>query len=218
MWYEYCLLQLSFDFHCHGVPFPFPHFQSVYIPRSELGLMYNIYTSCFYFCIQSASLYLLVGAFNLFMFKVTLNMYILIVILLLVLNLWLSFFFPLMIRWLYLVLWLYCFFLLCMYPLWIFIFWFPCRFDIAVYIHAKLFSVVSLNFKCISNILYMCCLLTVAGFDTVFVCGWFLPLLSVFLYWWDFPFGNFLFLLVAFLSKEVPLAFDIKLFGGPELS
>ena len=46
-----------------------PHFQSVCVPRSEVGLCrQHMYGSYFY--IHSASLCLLVGAFNPFTFKV----------------------------------------------------------------------------------------------------------------------------------------------------
>ena len=43
VWYEYC--SSSFDFHLHGTPFP-THFQSVCVPRSEVGLFceQNVYT------------------------------------------------------------------------------------------------------------------------------------------------------------------------------
>ena len=54
----------------------------------------HIYGSCFY--VHSASLCLLVGAFSLFTFKVIINMYVLIVILKIVLDLFLLVFFSLL--------------------------------------------------------------------------------------------------------------------------
>ena len=78
------LLQLSFHLHLHGIFFPSPHFQSVCVSRSEEGLCrQHIYGSCF--CIHSASLCLLVGAFNPFTFKVVIDMYVPITIFLIVL-------------------------------------------------------------------------------------------------------------------------------------
>ena len=69
--------------------FPSPHFQSVCVPRSEVGLCrQHIYRSCF--CIHSASLCRLVGAFNPFTFKVIIDMYALIAVLLIVLDLFLG--------------------------------------------------------------------------------------------------------------------------------
>ena len=47
-----------------------PYFQSVSVPRSEIGDNYT-YGSCV--CIHSASLCLLVGAFNLFTLKVIID-------------------------------------------------------------------------------------------------------------------------------------------------
>ena len=60
-------------------------------------------------------------------------------------------------------------------------------------INKSVLSCWSFNFKCISNILRLCSpLLTIAGFDIIFMCGWFpnftvcLPLLV------SFPIRNFL--------------------------
>ena len=51
------------------------HFQSICVLRSEVGfLRWRIYGSCF--CIHSASLCLLVGAFNPFKFKVIIDIYV----------------------------------------------------------------------------------------------------------------------------------------------
>ena len=62
------LLQLLFNFHSHVIPFPFTCFQSVCIPRSDVGLRWwHIYGSCF--CIHSACLFLLVGGFFLFLLR-----------------------------------------------------------------------------------------------------------------------------------------------------
>ena len=56
--------------------FPSSHFQSVCIFRSEVGFLWTayVYGSCF--CIHSASLCLLVEAFNPFTFKVITDMYV----------------------------------------------------------------------------------------------------------------------------------------------
>ena len=60
-----------------------PHFQSVCVPRSEVGLCrQHMYGSYFY--IHSASLCLLVGAFNPFTFKVIIDIYVPIAIFLIV--------------------------------------------------------------------------------------------------------------------------------------
>ena len=54
----------------------------MYVPH----LLYTVYIygSGSYFCILSASLYLLIGAFSPFIFKVIVNMYVLLAILLIV--------------------------------------------------------------------------------------------------------------------------------------
>ena len=57
--------------------FPSPYFQSVCVPRSEIGLSQTAYGVVLFFCICSASLCLLVGAFNPFIFEVIINIYIL---------------------------------------------------------------------------------------------------------------------------------------------
>jgi len=68
---------------CMEYLFPPPHFQSVCVPGSEIGsYKQHIYRFCF--CIHSGSLCLLVGAFNLLIFKVVINMYIPITIFLIV--------------------------------------------------------------------------------------------------------------------------------------
>ena len=54
--------------------FPALHFQSVCVPRSEVGLLETAYIGVL-FCIHSASLCLLVGAFNSFTCKVIIDMY-----------------------------------------------------------------------------------------------------------------------------------------------
>ena len=52
---------------------PFPHFQSLCVPASKwVSSRQHVYGSYFY--IHLASLYLLVGAFNLFAFKVIIDM------------------------------------------------------------------------------------------------------------------------------------------------
>ena len=79
-------LQFSFDFHLHGILFPSPHFQSVCVSSSKVTVCVQ---SCF--CMHSLSLYLLLGVFKLFIFKVTIDMYILIAIWSVVLFLWVFF-------------------------------------------------------------------------------------------------------------------------------
>ena len=94
------LLQPSFDFHLHGKSFFFhPLTFSLYV---SLGLKWvshrqHIYGSCF--CIHSASLCLLVGAFNPFTFKVIIDMYVPITIFLIVLGLFL--FIYIWLRWVF---------------------------------------------------------------------------------------------------------------------
>ena len=67
--------------------FPFSHFHSVCVLRSKVHLIESayMYRSCF--CIHSASLCVFVEAFNPFAFKVVTDMYVLIAILLIVLDL-----------------------------------------------------------------------------------------------------------------------------------
>ena len=68
---------------CMEYNFPSSHFQSICILRSEVvSCRQHIYGSCF--CIHSASLYLLVGAFNPFTFKVIIDIYVPIAIFLIV--------------------------------------------------------------------------------------------------------------------------------------
>ena len=62
------------------------HFQFVCVPRSEMALLSTAYMGiCFR--IHSASLCFLLGAFNSFTFKVIINLYIIIAILLITLDL-----------------------------------------------------------------------------------------------------------------------------------
>ena len=134
-----------------------------------------------------------------FIFKVIINMYVLIAILLHVLDLFsqvffLAFLFCSLLLWFndYIQYYVWIdFFFLCVHLLYIFDLKFPWSFDITVYIHI-FFYVAGLNFKCISNILYLYnTLFTIAGFDIIFVCEWFttfticLPLLV------SFPIHNF---------------------------
>ena len=103
---------------------PSSHFQFVCVPRIEVGLLKTAYYgSCF--CIHSASLCLLVGAFSPLTFKVIIDMYVLIATLLIALDLFLLLFFsslhllfsPLVVWWLSLVLYLSWFFLLVCVPI-----------------------------------------------------------------------------------------------------
>ena len=83
VWYEdyyssFLLLPI-----CMEYIFPSPHFQSICVFRSEVGLLQTaIYGSCIY--IHSASLCLLVRAFNPFTFKVIIDIYVPIAIFLIV--------------------------------------------------------------------------------------------------------------------------------------
>jgi len=60
---------------CMEYLFPFPHFSFVCVSRSEVSCRQHVYGSCF--CIQSASLCLLVGAFRQFKIKIIIEMYLL---------------------------------------------------------------------------------------------------------------------------------------------
>ena len=62
--------------------FSVPHFQSLRVPRSKVGILYGSY-----FYVHSASPCILVGAFNPFSFKVIIGMYVPITIFLIVLGL-----------------------------------------------------------------------------------------------------------------------------------
>ena len=138
-------------------------------------------------------------------------------------NLFLLFFSCLLLFSFFVVLWLFldyfcvwiAFFIhLCVYLLKVFGLWLPWSFDIGVYIYTILFlSCWSLNCKCISSIMHLYpFLITIAGFDIIFVCGRFI-LLYVCLYCWTFSFAIFLLLVVAFYfqSREFTLAFIAKL-------
>ena len=64
---------LSFVFLLHGI-FPVPHFQSVCVPRFEVGLIVDsIYRGLILYPL--GSLRLLFGEFNPFMFKVIIDKY-----------------------------------------------------------------------------------------------------------------------------------------------
>ena len=84
------LHQLSL--HLHEIAFAFPWFQTGCVPKFErVSYRQYVYGSCF--SIHSTRLCLLAGAFNLFAFKVTDNIYVLIATLLIVLDLFLWAFF-----------------------------------------------------------------------------------------------------------------------------
>ena len=86
---EYCHSSFLLIYIFMDTFFPSPHFQSVCVPRSEVGLLQTAYIwVCF--CIHSASLCLLVGAFNPFTLKIIIDMKVLIAILLIVLDLFLK--------------------------------------------------------------------------------------------------------------------------------
>ena len=94
VWYEYCYLSFLLISICMEYLFWTPHFQSVYVPRSEVGLLQIAYIWVL-FLIHVASLCLLVWVFNSFTCKVIIDTYVLIAILLIVLDLFCrSFFFP----------------------------------------------------------------------------------------------------------------------------
>ena len=86
VWHEYCYS--SFLLISIGIKylFPSPHFQSACIPRSEVGFLETAYTQVLFLYSFSQSVFL-VGACNLFTFKVIINICILVVILLIVLDL-----------------------------------------------------------------------------------------------------------------------------------
>ena len=141
----------------------------------------HIYGSCF--CIHSASLCLLVGAFSPLTFKVIIDLYVLIAILLIALDLFLLLFFsfllllfsPLVVWWLSLVLYLRWFFLfvcVSMVDFWFAVilkFWYKSlsTFEIVL-------SCCSLNCKCISSVLHLYpTLLMISDFGGTIVHGWF---------------------------------------------
>ena len=75
LWYEYCYSSFLLISICMEYFFLSPQFKSVCVPRPELvPCRQHIYGSCF--CIHSASLCLLVGAFNPFTIKVVIDMYV----------------------------------------------------------------------------------------------------------------------------------------------
>ena len=93
--------------------FPYLHFRSVCITRSKVGLLEIAYIC--YFCICSASVCLLVGAFSPLTFKVIIATYVLMGIFLVLFNLFLQVFFsslpfffsPLVVLWLFRLLFLF---------------------------------------------------------------------------------------------------------------
>ena len=210
------LLLISFNFHLHVISSSIPSL-SVYICPWGLKLVsckQHICESCF--CIYSASPCLLVGTLNPFTFRVIMDKYIFIAILLIAfaLLLWVFFsFFPsLVICWLFLVLCLDCFFFF--YGVSIIVFWFavPIRFG---YYHLCVYRIVwgggSFILEFIFNVLHLSSpLLMPASFDIIFVNGWF----SIFLLFsslpvsfliWNFLFFSFFFFFWLHLRHmEVP--------------
>ena len=75
---EYCHCPFPLIHMCMDSPFPFLHFQSVFVPRPEADLLKTtcIQVLCFYPFSQSVSF----GAVNLFMFKVIIDIHVLITI------------------------------------------------------------------------------------------------------------------------------------------
>ena len=72
------LLHISFDFYFYGIPFSIPSLSVCYVSVDLKWVSSSIYMGLFK--ILSASLHLLVGAFNLFTIKVIIGMYVLIAI------------------------------------------------------------------------------------------------------------------------------------------
>ena len=79
VWFKYLLLQLSFNFHLHGIPLSLP-FQSVCNSIPEVGLWYT--AICMGLIVSMQPPMSLGGTFSLFTFKIVINMYILTAILL----------------------------------------------------------------------------------------------------------------------------------------
>ena len=69
-WYEYCYSSFIFTSICMEYLFPSPHFQSVYVPRSEVGFLWAAYTQFLFLHPFSQSI-----SFKCFTFKVVINMY-----------------------------------------------------------------------------------------------------------------------------------------------
>ena len=86
--YEYCYSSFLLISICMEYLFPSLHFQSVCVPRSEVGLLSTAHIWVL-FCIHSPSLCLLVRAFNPYTFKVIIYMYVPITIFLIALCLFL---------------------------------------------------------------------------------------------------------------------------------
>ena len=81
VWYEDCYSSILLLSICMEYIFPSSNLQSIHVFRSQVGRQ-HICGSCF--CIHSASLCLLVGAVNLFTFKVIINVFVFIAIFLIV--------------------------------------------------------------------------------------------------------------------------------------
>ena len=73
-WYEYRYSSFIFTSICMEYLFPSPHFQSVYVPRSEVGFLWAAYTQFLFLHPFSQSI-----SFKCFTFKVVINMYVFIV-------------------------------------------------------------------------------------------------------------------------------------------
>ena len=100
VWYEDCYSSFPLLPICIECIFPSSHFQSICVLRSEVGsCRQHIYGSCFY--VHSASLCLVVGAFNPFTFKVIIDIYVPIAIFLIVWGWFCRSFFFSCISWLY---------------------------------------------------------------------------------------------------------------------
>ena len=87
-WRKYCYSSFLLIFICMEYLFPCPHFQSVYVPGSEVSPLLTAYIGVLFF-IHSSSLCHLVGAFNPFTFKVIISMYVPVTIFLILLGLFL---------------------------------------------------------------------------------------------------------------------------------
>ena len=76
--YEYCYLGFLVISVCMKYLFPSPHFQSVFVVLKWVSCKQHMNGSCYF--IQTATLYLLIGAFSPLTFKVIMDSYVLIAI------------------------------------------------------------------------------------------------------------------------------------------
>ena len=163
---------------------------------------------------------LLVGAFRTFIFKVIIDMYILIVILKIVLDLFLLVFLPFFCSHLLFDDCLYCFdssFLFvdsfCLFmcvSIVDFGLWLKWGFHVGIYMYKIVLRCGSFNFKCVSSILHLFPLFMTAGFDVLCMDN-FLPLVYVCFYLWTFSFVILFPVMALLFPLKVPVVFVVKL-------